>query len=213
MKPSFLNKEREQAEEILAIRQSFFNGLLNEWSRTPELIDQIMGQKEAFLLPDFADDQKRRELDARPYFKPIMIKDEARGLLAVSVTPKKPDGSIAPIRWVYSILQAGDWIRFGLLLQGSPRTIALFEREHDYSASIEKIWDRPYDHQFRDQAGLMLEWRFNEPHFYNEFVIRERFLIISRHLHFRLGVVMNNVIEMSESESLNEISLSDSGDQ
>ena len=64
--------------------------------------------------------------------------------------------------------------------------------------SVEKIWDRSCDNQVRDAAGLLLEWRFNEPDFYKEFTVRERFIIIARHLHFRLGRIIQTVVQQEE---------------
>ena len=186
---SLLSTARIQEKTILALRDEFFNSLIEEWSRPPQEIDRLMGQEDCFYLPDF----KKPDLATDP--KTVMIKDVERGVLAISVTPEKPHPNSGNIRWVYSIMQAGDWLRYGLLIQGDPRQVIKYERHHEHVLAIEQIWDRPCDHQFRDSAGLLLEWRFTEPDFYKDFMYRERFKIIARHLHFRLGRIMQPLFE------------------
>lgn len=169
-----------QKEDLLRIRNDFFDEILEEWSRPPETIDDIMGQSEFFLMPDFASHRKNDP-------ETVMVKDVKRGLLAVSVTPPQSTYPLGGLRLVYSIMQAGDWIRYGFLLQGDPRLVIMYQQHHDNLLSVERIWDRPCDYQFRDRGGLLVEWRFREPQFYKEYMYRERFKIITRHLHFRLG--------------------------
>jgi len=185
-----------QKDTVHQIRNSFFDSLLSEWSRPPEEVDDLMGQRDCFYAPDFSTPQRSKDP------KTVMIKDVERGLLAASVTPVDADGKESDTRWVYSILQAGDWLRYGILIQGPPRRILDYSQHQDYVLSVEKIWDRPCDNQVRDTAGLLLEWRFNEPNFYDEFVIRERFSIIARHLHFRLGRIIQTVVQQEEGDQI-----------
>lgn len=186
----------EQKELVHAVRADFFKSLLQEWSRPPEEVDELMGQTDCFYLPDFA----RSDLisQSSSHSKIIMINDVERGLLACSVTPTDENGNPSEMRWVYSIMQAGDWLRYGVLIQGPPRRIFNYTQHQEYVLSVEKIWDRPCDNQVRDAAGLLLEWRFNEPEFYKEFAVRERFIIIARHLHFRLGRIIQTVVQQEE---------------
>lgn len=184
----------EQKRIVHSVRNDFFGALLKEWSRPPEAVDELMGQTDCFYLPDFA--VKNRQ----GAFKTIMINDVERGLLACSVTPTDENGDPTDTRWVYSIMQAGDWLRYGVLIQGPPRRIFNYTQHQEYVLSVEKIWDRPCDNQVRDAAGLLLEWRFNEPDFYKEFAVRERFTIIARHLHFRLGRIIQTVVQQEEGD-------------
>ena len=193
-----VQQAEEQKQTILQFRDEFFNDLLEEWSRPPEAIDRLMGQSDSFFLPDF----KNAQLKNNP--ETVMIKDIRQGLLAVSVTPPQAQFGSGSIRWVYSILQAGDWLRYGILVQGDPKLILQYERHHDHVLSIERIWDRQCDYQFRDSGGLLLEWRFHEPDFYTEYKYRERFKIIARHLHFRLGKIISPLFDESETYSRSE---------
>lgn len=193
-----MNEADSQKAALLAVRSHFFDELLEQWSHPPQPIDKIMGQDEFFLAPDFASSRKDDP-------STVMIKDVERGILAVSVTPK---GSLYPnkgIRLVYSLMQAGDWIRFGFLVQGDPKLVLQYQQHHDHLLSIERIWDRQCDYQFRDSGGMLVEWRFKEPDFYKNYVIRERFKLITRHLHFRLGRSILSVFDepwdFSSSES------------
>lgn len=171
----------EEEKMVHTVRDHFFNDVLKEWSREPSPIDHVMGQAGFFMLPDFASNKKDDPLT-------IMIKDVQNGVLAVSVTPKESKyPNAGGIRIVYSIMQAGDWLRFGFLLQGDPKLLMIYQKHHDHLLNVESIWDRPCDYQFRDSGGMLIEWRFCEPDFYSNFAIRERFKIIIRHLHFRLG--------------------------
>lgn len=166
--PNILSSSQSQKELVYAIRESFFDDLLHEWSRPPQDIDRLMGQEEFFLLPDFASEKANHP-------STVMIKDVEHGILAASVTPSNDNISqdLRPdIRIVYSIMQAGDWIRFGFLLQGDPKLLMLYQQHNDHLLSVESIWDRPCDYQFRDGGGILVEWRFAEPDFYNNFVIQ-----------------------------------------
>lgn len=194
MKSSVYDISEQQKRLIHKVRNEFFDALIEEWTRHPEEVDKLMGQEDCFYLPDF-----KSKLPNRPQ-KEVMIKDVERGLLAVSVTPTDEHGNPQDTRWVYSIMQAGDWLRYGVLIQGPPRKIISYAQHQEYTLSIEKIWDRPCDNQLRDAAGLLLEWRFEEPTFYDQFVCRERFIIIARHLHFRLGRIVQTVVQEQEME-------------
>lgn len=178
----------QQRAAVHAIRDEFFNALLGEWTRPAEPIDRMMEQDDALFVPDHA-----AGLGHDP--KTIFVRDVPRGLLAVSVTPPMSRGIPNGLRWVYSIMQAGDWIRFGVMIQGAPQVLLRYEQHHDNILAMERIWDRQCDYQFRDSAGLLLEWRFSEPGFYDSFVVRERFIIMARHMHFRLGKVLRPLLD------------------
>jgi hypothetical protein len=186
----------DQQESVLTIREDFFHGLLTEWSRPVEDIDRIMGQDDGFFVPDFVTNRKEQP-------SAIYLNDVPRGLLAASVTPEQSVGVPQGLRWVYSIMQAGDWLRFGVMIQSAPQALMRYELYHENVLSVERIWDRSCDYQLRDASGLLLEWRFCEPDFYKEFVIRERFLIMARHMHFRLGKVLRPLLdEISDLHAL-----------
>lgn len=178
----WMKKAKDQESAVHGIRSQFFDDLLQEWSRPPEVIDEIMQQNDGFFAPDFSVKERAKDKST------IMIKDVPRGILAASVTPHCSDTD--GVRWVYSVLQAGDWLRYGLLIQGPPKKIIAYDQHYDHLLSIERVWDRQCDHQFRDAGGLLLEWRFHEPDFYDNYACRERFKIIARHLHFRIGKAM-----------------------
>lgn len=156
-------------DHVLAVRQTFFDALVEEWTRLPEAIDALMGQSEHFMVPD--PDQKK-------------IEDAARGVLAMSFVA--PPSWRVPLKFSYSILHAGDWMRFGLLLSGDARALSLFQKDQSRTLDIEGVWDRPA-HQTIREGGFMLEWRFDEPDFYVQYPIRERFIQMARHLHFQVG--------------------------
>ena len=186
-----LQEAADQKALVHAMRAQFFADLLREWARTPERIDVVMGQNESFLLPDYATARATNP-------DTIMINDIEHGLLAASVTPSDQEGSL---RWVYSVLQAGDWLRWGILVQGSPKQIVQFTQHHDALLSMERVWDRQHDYQFRDDGGVLFEWRFYEPTFYNDFAVRERMVIMARHFHFRLGKISTPLIDPSDSDN------------
>lgn len=158
--------------ELLKVREEFFNQLTHEWSRPPEYIDEVMGHDITFMPID----------TYQPYA--INISDPEHGFLVRSLTLRDmPKGR--HFRLLYSIFQAGDWIRYGIIFQGDPRSLMRFEASE--AALLEdRIWDAPPDRFMRENSGILLEWRFTEPDFYTNYVIRDRFYQISRHLHFRL---------------------------
>lgn len=188
MSSSLLQEQERQQQLVYAVRGQFFNELLEEWSRPPELIDDVMGQSEFFLTPDFASERKSDP-------NTIFIKDVPRGLLACSITPARSINPQKGVRLVYSLMQAGDWIRFGFLLQGDPKLVVDYQQHHEHLLSIERVWDRQCDYQYRDGGGLLVEWRFKEPSFYTNYIYRERFKILVRHLHFRLGRSVLSIFE------------------
>lgn len=199
-----IGKANQQKQAMHAVREQFFDELLEEWSRPPQAIDQLMGQEEFFLAPDFSTSRKDDPTT-------VMVKDIERGLLAVSVTPKGSSYPDKGIRLVYSLMQAGDWLRYGFLVQGDPKLVLQYQQHHDHLLSIERIWDRQCDYQFRDSGGMLVEWRFKEPDFYDNYVTRERFKIITRHLHFRLGRSILSVFEepSSDDEFNEEVDMGD----
>lgn len=186
-----------QKRDMLAIRERFFNELLEQWSHPPQPIDKIMGQEEFYLRPDFVSDRKDDP-------NTVMLKDVERGVLGVSVTPPGSEYPHKGIRLVYSIMQAGDWIRFGFLVQGDPKLVLQYQQHHDHLLIVESIWDRECDYQFRDGGGMLIEWRFKEPDFYTNEVVRERFRLIARHLHFRLGRSILSVFDEIPSPEVND---------
>lgn len=101
------------------------------------------------------------------------------------INPSKGESENRTLRFFYSILQAGDWLRFGILIRGDQRAHDLLNPRRQMD--LERVWDRPADVVSRGPDGLLIEWRFVEPDFYNNYAIQERFTQIARHLHFRLG--------------------------
>jgi hypothetical protein len=156
-------------DSILAVRQDFFDALLREWSRPPDKIDELMGHAEFFMCP-----AKNREI----------IRDDHAGILFQEFAPPPSWGET--VQFSYSVLHAGDWLRFGILLSGAPLGLSRFAEDQNTTLDIEKIWDRPADQSLRE-GGLLLEWRFVEPNFYQDYAIQERFIQMARHLHFQIG--------------------------
>lgn len=186
--------ERPHKELVYGVRETFFRDLLNAWATPPTLIDEIMEQANTYMPPDYAthkcDDPQT-----------IKIFDVKQGLLVASVTPKYEHLKHGNLRWVYSIWQAGDWIRFGVLIQGTPEYITAFDNEHDNVLGLERIWDCTADFLNRAGKSLLVEWRFNESDFYENFEVRERFILVAKHLHFRLSSMFHDLIKrLSEAE-------------
>lgn len=162
----FLTKEQVHQQ-----RAGFFDALIEEWTRPVEHIDALMGHAESFFPLDSA------EVGLR-------INDVQHGLLVASATPPDSWGDMPRI--IYSIVHAGDWLKFGFLVKGSAEALAIFNRSQDELMGVEKLWDRTPDIQAREGGGLLVEWRFVEPDFYENFAIQERFIQISRHVHMRI---------------------------
>jgi len=161
-------------DTLLAIRRAFFNDLLDEWSREPEAIDTVMGQADYALKPD-----------APSASGAVTINSPERGILAQSFSRPVHWGS--GVDFIYSVFMAGDWLRFGVLLRGSQEALALFDHNGQSQLDVEYVWDRPSDKVRRRADALLMEWRFVEPDFYANYAVRERFVRVARHLHFRLG--------------------------
>lgn len=156
-------------DEILQARSAFFHDLVAEWLRPAEHIDQIMGQSDCLLVED----------DRYP-----TINDPRRGLLAKPFRAPGAWGDCPSV--IYSILHAGDWLRFGIMLSGSARAMSALQSNPEWALDMEKMWDRQADHSRRGD-NLLIEWRFEEPNFYSGYIIRDRFVQMARHLHFQLG--------------------------
>lgn len=178
------NLESKQRKEVYAIRTMFFRDLLLAWANPPNMIDQIMGQDRTYIAPDFATHR-------HDHPKTVKIFDVVNGVLAVSVTPPVSDLDKGNLRWTYSIWQAGDWLRFGVLIQGETRYLVEFDNQHDNLLGMERVWDRNADFLARGPNGLLLEWRFKQPDLYTDFIVRERFVMVARHLHFRLSSMID----------------------
>ena len=159
--------------QLLEVRREFFNQLIEEWSRPPGYVDEVLGQDMTFVPVD--QPQQGFSID---------INEPERGVLVRSLTLRDmPKGR--HFRLLYSILQAGDWIRYGIIFQGDVRSLMRFEAS-EQALLEDRIWDVPPDRFMRENSGILLEWRFSEPDFYTNYIIRDRFYQISRHLHFRL---------------------------
>lgn len=156
---------------ILDVRKQFFIDLLNEWSRPPEHIDEVMGQVAYFIAPSSGN-------------KSIYLNDPERGLLMQSFSPPESWGK--KMQFIYSIWMAGDWIRYGVLLQGDAKILSSFSSNNEHTEALERVWDRPAEFSSRE-GGLLMEWRFDDPHFYDDYLVADRYLQVARHLHFVLG--------------------------
>lgn len=179
-------KEGVRRRQIHSVRANLFRDLLLAWANPPTPIDQIMGQDRTYIAPDFATHR-------HDHPKTVKIFDVESGVLAASVTPPVADLDKGHLRWTYSIWQAGDWLRFGVLIQGETRYLVAFDSEHDNVLGMERIWDRNADFMVRGPHGLLVEWRFKQPDLYDDFMIRERFVLVARHLHFRLSAMIDTL--------------------
>ena len=162
---------KDRRDHMVAVREQFFSHLVEEWSRPPENIDEVMGQSDYFIAPD---EGKRS----------VSINDPARGLLVRSFSP--PEGWGKNIQFFYSIWMAGDWIRYGVLIQGDTKLLATFSSRNECTESLERVWDRPATMTSRE-GGLLIEWRFEDKDFYDDYLSEDRYLQVARHLHFQLG--------------------------
>lgn len=176
--------EQEERQRVYGIRSIFFHDLLLAWANPPNHIDQLMGQDRTYIAPDFATHR-------HDHPRTVKIFDVANGVLAASVTPPVSDLDKGNLRWTYSIWQAGDWLRFGVLIQGETRYLVEFDNQHDNVLGMERVWDRNADFLVRGPHGLLLEWRFKQPEIYTDFIVRERFVMVARHLHFRLSAMID----------------------
>lgn len=176
-------------ETTLKCRQIFFDDLLAEWALPPEPIDDVMGQSVYALTPD------KPEAPGA-----VAINSPERGILAQSFARPETWGN--GVSFAYSIYMAGDWLRFGVLLLGDGAALEAFEGNRQSQLDVEFVWDRPSDKIRRRANALLMEWRFVEPDFYTNFAIRERFVRLARHLHFRLGqtVFESRVSSLTDSE-------------
>ena len=178
---SDLIQRQQRKDQIVEVRRAFFDNLSREWSRPPENIDEVMGQSSYFIPPDEGESS-------------ISINDPERGLLVRSFSPPEAWGK--KIQFFYSIWMAGDWIRYGILVQGDPRLLATFAKKNMYVETLERVWDKPATHMSRE-GGLLMEWRFDDPGFYDDYVLEDRYLQIARHLHFQLGTAIHEAFAES----------------
>ena len=165
------SQRKARKEQIVAVRREFFNDLLTEWSNAPQEIDEVMGQSDYFILPD----------EGRGS---IAINDPERGMLVQSFTPPEAWGK--KMQFIYSVWLAGDWIRYGILIQADPKLLSIFSSHNESTESLERVWDRPASFISRE-GGLLMEWRFEDPSFYDDYLLSDRYLKIARHLHFQIG--------------------------
>jgi len=195
---------RINQHEVLEVREKFFKWIQEEWERAPERIDNIMGQQSYYIPPE--------EIIETPSglgsTAGESIMDTRRGLLLRSFLAEsrqmfngKPKKTM---RFFYSIFQAGDWIRFGILIRGEHQ---YHERLFQEIKELEKVWDRPADVVRRGSDGMLIEWRFIEPDFYENYAIQERFIHLARHLHFRLGWIISKNLNESDLDpnELNDV--------
>lgn len=178
---SDLIQRQQRKQHIVEVRRAFFDNLMHEWSRPPESIDEVMGQSAYFIAPD---DGARS----------IHINDPERGLLVRSFSPPEAWGK--KIQFFYSILMAGDWIRYGILIQGDPRLLATFAQKNVYGEMLERVWDKQATHMSRE-GGLLMEWRFDDPGFYDDYILEDRYLQVARHLHFQVGTAIHEAFAES----------------
>lgn len=196
-------------EKVHKVRRAFFERLENEWSRAPERIDSVMGQAQYYVAPE--------EIHSGPSTGGERICDVEHGLLLRSFLVSSERNSSSPystapagkkekertLRFFYSILQAGDWLRFGILIRGDQSAHDLINARRQMD--LERVWDRSADIVQRGADSLLIEWRFVEPDFYHNFAIQERFVQVARHLHFRLGWAIDRHFGGFDEEDAREI--------
>lgn len=169
--PDLIQARHNRRSHMIAVRKEFFNKLLEEWSRPPENIDEVMGQSAYFIAPDEG-------------ARSVAINDPEHGILVRSFSPPTAWGK--DIQFFYSIWMAGDWLRFGVLIQGDPKLLATFSSRNECTEGLERVWDRSATIMSRE-GGLLVEWRLEDRDFYDDYLLEDRYVQIARHLHFQLG--------------------------
>jgi hypothetical protein len=184
-------------DQVLSVRKDFFSRLEREWTRPPERIDQIMGQSQYYIAPEPLEGHAEMNPGGERVFDP------EHGLLLRSFLVSANDGqSSRTLRFFYSILQAGDWLRFGILIRGDQQAHELLNAKRQMD--LERVWDRSADIVQRGPDSQLVEWRFVEPDFYHNFAIQERFAQVARHLHFRLGWAIHRHLSGYDEEDSEE---------
>lgn len=152
-------------EELIELRQTFFKSIFDQIKKPPNRIDNVLQQAPFYIAPS----------EEKSFYEP-----EA-GDLAICI-----EGEFFEKKFLiyYSLWQLGDMLRIGVKIEDEELQGAFASDTHN---EVFYIWGMKNDPRVDVAHGsVFYDWEFQVPELYESYKNQERFILGTRHMHFRV---------------------------
>lgn len=155
-------------------RKQFFEEILAQIKKQPARIDEILQQTMYYVPPN----------DEKTFFDP-----EA-GDFAICIEGKFFDKEFTIY---YSLWQLGDMLRIGVKIEDEELQGCFASDTHN---EVFYIWGKKNDPRVDVAHGsVFYDWEFEVPTLYDSYRNQERFVLGTRHMHFRVMRIIHDECE------------------
>ena len=174
-------------EQVLQIREEFFNQVIEKMSEKPNDLDKFLNQDNLHFAPNLEKVYKNVE------YGDLMI--------PVNVNFFGREYEI-----FFTVWHLGSRIKIGVALPHMDLQTAITE---DSYQEIDNIWGKNLNPTIEAAHQIyLLDWEFEEPHFFESYIFREKYVLGMRHLNFRMCRILNDKIKkdilMNESNLVSD---------
>lgn len=156
---------------LVAKRTEFFQAILDQLRREPARIDHILQQAQFYM----------------PINEENTFFDAATGDFAIAI---KGDFHGKSFDVFYSVWQLGDLLRIGVAIYDEELQGAFASDTHN---EVFYIWGMENDPRVDVAHGCVFyDWEFNVKDLYDSYKNQEKFILGSRHMHFRVMRILND---------------------
>jgi hypothetical protein len=155
--------------DLITKRANFFNQIVEMLERKPDEIDKLMKQDVFYIAPS----------------KKIINPEKGELLLGFPVDFYGKKFNVWYSFWQYSF----DF-KIGIFVEDPKLENAFMTDTH---REIKFLWGSDLPPRFDNSRGtVMYEWEFRVPRLFDSYIYQEKYVLGSRHMHFRLMRVLHD---------------------
>lgn len=157
--------------DLVKKREVFFQQIVDMFLREPDEIDKLMNQDKYYIAPSPE--------------KTIINSEKGELILGFSVNFYGTKFNV----W-YSFWQYAFELKVAIFLEEPKLENAFITDTH---REIKYLWGAEQNPRFDSSRGnVMYEWEFRVPRLFESYIYQEKYILGSRHMHFRLMRVLHD---------------------
>lgn len=158
-------------QELIEMRSEFFEAIFEQIKKPPTRIDDILQQQQYYVAPDLSQS----------------FYDPQAGDFAICI-----NGEFFEKKFTiyYSLWQLGEMLRIGVKIEDEELQGAFASDTHN---EVFYIWGMKNDPRVDVAHGsVFYDWEFDVPELYDSYKNQERFVLGTRHMHFRVMRIIHD---------------------
>jgi len=164
--------------DLITKREKFFNQIVDMFERQPDETDRLMKQEKFYIAPN----------------RKIINAEKGELILGFPVKFANKEFYVWYSFWQYSFE-----FKIGVFIEDPKLENAFLTDTH---REFKYLWGADLPPRFDNSRGsVMYEWEFKVPRLFESYIYQEKYILGSRHMHFRLMRVLHDECIQLEKKS------------